>query len=89
MEEERTLKPSAVGVLQKMLFRCDKQCSEKSLSYWQLASVLIHAGEELYTTNLCQKCFNNSLKANGENMFLSFSLGGWSDRAERWVDARF
>ena len=21
--------------------------------------------------------------------FLSFSLGGWSNRAERWVDARF
>ena len=24
-----------------------------------------------------------------ENMFLSFSLDGWSDRAERWVKARF
>ena len=24
-----------------------------------------------------------------ENMFLSFLLDGWSDRAERWVNARF
>ena len=24
-----------------MMFRCDKHCSEKSLSYWQLASVVI------------------------------------------------
>ena len=39
-----------------------KQCSEKSLSYWQLASVVIDKG----TTKLCQKCFNNSLQAEGE-----------------------
>ena len=51
---------------QNMMFRCDKQCSEKSLSYWQLASVVINEGEESYTTNSCQKCFNNSLKAKGE-----------------------
>ena len=41
----RIFVPSAVGVPQKMMFRCDKQCSEKSLSYWQLASV------ESYTTD--------------------------------------
>ena len=64
--EERTLKPSAVGVPHKMLFRCDKQCSEKSRSYWQLASVVVHEGVEAYTTNLCQKCLNNNLQAKGE-----------------------
>ena len=64
--EERIFVPSAVSVPQKMMFRCDKQCSEKPLSYWQLASVVINEGEESYTTNLCQKCFNNSLKAKGE-----------------------
>ena len=55
-----------VSVPQKMIFRCDKWCSEKSLSYWPLASVVIDEGEESYTTNLCHKCFNNSLKAKGE-----------------------
>ena len=43
--EERIFVLSAVGVPQEKMFRCDKQCSEKSLSYWQLASV------ESYTTD--------------------------------------
>ena len=55
-----------IQVLNKRQEICDKQCSEKSLSYWQLASVVITEGEESYTTNLCQKCFSNSLKAKGE-----------------------
>ena len=62
----RTFAPSAMSVPQKPLFRCDNQCSEKTLSYWQLASLVSNAGEESYTTNLCQKCFNYSLKAKGE-----------------------
>ena len=37
----------------------------KTLSFWQLASVVIQEGEESYTTNLCQKCYNDSLKAKG------------------------
>ena len=52
--EERICVPSAVSVPQKMMFRCDKPCSEKSLSYRQLASVVIYEGES-YTTNVCQK----------------------------------
>ena len=48
------------------LFRCDNQCSEKTLSFWQLASVVIKEGEEPYTTILCQKFYNDSLKAKGE-----------------------
>ena len=44
----------------------DNQCSEKTLSIWQLASVVIREGEESYTTNSCQKCHNDSLKAKGE-----------------------
>ena len=58
--------PNAVSVPREMMFRCDNQCSEKSLSHWQLASVVISESEESYTTNLCQKCSNNSLKAKGE-----------------------
>ena len=48
------------------MFRCDKQCNERSLSYWQLASVVNNEGEKSYTTNLCQKCFNKHLKEKGE-----------------------
>ena len=64
-EEERTFVPSAIIPL-KPLFRCDKQCSEKTLSHWQLASVVVNEGDEAYTTNLCQKCFNKHLQAKGE-----------------------
>ena len=39
------------------MFRCDNQCSEKTLSYWQLASAV---------TNLHQKCFNKHLQEKGE-----------------------
>ena len=43
------------------MFRCDKQCCERSLSCRQSAPVVIYEGEKSYTTNLCQKCFNKSL----------------------------
>ena len=56
--EERIFVPSAVSVPQKPLFLCDNECSENTLSYWQLASVVVNEGDEAYTTNLCQKCFN-------------------------------
>ena len=65
-EQKRTFVPSAVSVPPKLLFRCDKQCSEKTLSCWQLASVVVNEGDEAYTTNLCQKCFNKHLQATGE-----------------------
>ena len=55
-----------MSVPPKPLFRCDKQCSEKTLSYWQLASVVMNEGDEAHTTNLCQKCFNKHLQAEGE-----------------------
>ena len=57
----------AASVPQKPLFRCDNRCSEKTLSFWQLTSVVIKEGEESYTTNLCQKyCYNESLKTKKE-----------------------
>ena len=65
-EEERTFVPSAVSIPLKPLFRCDNQCSEKTFSYWQLASVVVNEGDEAYTTNLYQKCFNKHLQAKGE-----------------------
>ena len=63
--EELSFVPSAISVPQKLMFRCDTRCSEKTLSFWQLASVVIQEGEESYTTNICQKCYNDSLKAKG------------------------
>ena len=64
--EEMSFAPSAISVPRKPMFRCDKQCSEKTLSFLQLASVVIQEGEESNTTNFCQKCYNDSLKAKGE-----------------------
>ena len=43
-EKQRTFIPSAVGVPLKPLFRCDKQCSETTLSCWQLALVVVDQG---------------------------------------------
>ena len=40
--------------------------SEQTFSFWQLASVVVREGEESYTANTCQKCYNDSLKAKGE-----------------------
>ena len=42
--EELSFVPSAISVPQKLTFRCDNQCSEKTLSFWQLASVVIQEG---------------------------------------------
>ena len=39
---------------------------QKPLSFWQLASVVVLEGEESYTTNSCQTCDKESLKAKGE-----------------------
>ena len=64
--EEISFVPSAIGVPQKPLFRCDNQRSEKTLSFWQFASVVIKEGEESYTTNLCQQCCNKYLEEKGD-----------------------
>ena len=61
--EEMSSVSSAISVPRKPMFRCDNQCSEKTLSFWQLASVVNKEGQESYTTNSCQKCHNESLKA--------------------------
>ena len=49
--EELSFVPSAISVPQKLMFRCDNLCSEKTLSFWQLASVVIQEAEESHTTN--------------------------------------
>ena len=40
-EEERTFVPSAVSVPPKPSFRCDKQCSEKTLSYCEVSQAFV------------------------------------------------
>ena len=49
-KKQRTFVSSAVNVPLKRSFRCDRQCSEKTLSNWQLASVVVNEGDEAYTT---------------------------------------
>ena len=43
-----------------MMFRCDNQCSDKTLSFWQLASVVIKEGEESYDDKLMPEMFQLS-----------------------------
>ena len=52
-KEERTFTPSAVSVPLKPLFRCGKHCSEKTLSHWQLASVVMNEGDMKHTRLTC------------------------------------
>ena len=47
------------------MFWCDNRCSEKALSFWQFASVVLEDGEESDTANLCQRCCNKKLVAKG------------------------
>ena len=63
--EEISFVPSADQRSAKVFFLCDNRFSEKTLSFWQFASVVIKEGEESYTTNLCQQCCNESQVARG------------------------
>ena len=61
--EEIRLVLSAI-IPQSPMFWCDNRCSDKALSFWQLVSV-VEDGEESYTANLCQQCYNEKLVAMG------------------------
>ena len=55
--EEISFVPCALRIPQKPTFWCDNRCREE-------ASVLVEDGEESYTANLCQQCYNESMTAN-------------------------
>ena len=59
--DEISFVPSAISVPQKPVFRCDNQCSEKTLSYWQLASVVVKEGEEYRTQPIRHRNVTTSL----------------------------
>ena len=83
--QEISFVPSANSVPQKPLFRCDNQCSEKTLSFWQFASVVIKEGEESHTTNLCQQCFNKVSGGRRRQTIgkVAVVLGLWREKAHR------
>ena len=72
----------------KAVFRCDNQCSEQTLSFWQFASVVIKEGEESYTTILYWKCYKASLKAKGEKPLTNWQwrefVGQKAHRGRLW-----
>ena len=84
MRKKRVSYLSAISVPRKPLFRCDNQCSEMTLSFWQLASVVIKEGEESYTTTLCQKCYNESLKATGEKPLTNWQWHEFVEKGQPW-----
>ena len=56
--EVLTFVPSAIGEPRGAIYFCDNRCSEKSVRYWQFASVVVEGGEEARTGNFSQQCFN-------------------------------
>ena len=50
------------------------QCGEETLSFWQIASLVIKEGEDSYTTNLCHQRYNKYLEEKGEQ-----SLTSWQE----------
>ena len=65
VEELRWI-PSAVTIPQKPIFKCDNECSDEVLKYWQCAEVLAERDEEVYTSNLCEKCYRRDREEKGE-----------------------
>ena len=63
--EEISFVPSALSIPRAPMFWCDNRCSEKALSFWQFASVVVDDGVEAHTINLCQQCYNERLTAKG------------------------
>ena len=86
-EEGRTFVPSAVSVPLKPLFRFDKQCSEKTLTYWQLASVVLNEGDEAYAADLCQKCFNKHRQKEKKNVVNCAVETGSGKEGVSWKNA--
>ena len=84
--EEISFVPSAISVPPKPLFRCDNRCSEKQFSFWQFASVVIQEGEESYTTNLCQQCYNKSLVARGDKPLTKWQWFEFVEKKRRIVE---
>ena len=52
--EEISFVPSAISTPPKPVSRCDNRCSERALSFWQFASVVIEEGKESYTPAMLQ-----------------------------------
>ena len=75
-EEELGWVPSAISIAQRPICKCDNHCSDKALGYWQSAEVLVDDGEEVRTRNLCQQCYNEERKEQGEQ-----PLKSWEWRA--------
>ena len=63
--EEISFVPSALSIPRGPMFWCDSRCSDKALRFWQFASVVVDDGEESYTVNLCQQCYNERLTVQG------------------------
>ena len=85
--EERSFVPSAISVPPKVLVSVS-QLMQRTLSFWQFASVVIKEGEESYTTNSCQQFYNKSLVARGDKPLTSWQwyefVGTKEHRGRLW-----
>ena len=84
-EEELSWVPIAISIAQRPICKCDNHCSDKALGYWQSAEVLVDDGEEVRTRNLCQQCYNEELKEQGEQQLKSWE---WRALVEQTAQRR-
>ena len=64
--EEMGCVPSALSEPRGPINWCDDPCSEKAVSYWQIAAMVVEEGGEAHTINLCQQCCNERLVQHGK-----------------------
>ena len=74
--EELAFVPGAVSEPRGAIYFCDNRCSEKAISYWQFASVVVEEGGEARTINLRQQCYSERQVQQGEPR-----LNSWQWRA--------
>ena len=60
--------PIALCEPREAIYFCDNRCSEKAISYWQIASMVVEEGGEAYTVKLCLQCYNEELVQQGKIM---------------------
>ena len=58
--------PSPLSIPRGPMYWCDNRCSDKAVRYWPRASFVVEDDGEAHTINLCQDCYNERLKRQGQ-----------------------
>ena len=62
------------------MYWCGNRCIDKAIRYWQMASFGVEDDGEAHTINLCQQCYNDRLKKQGQPQLKLWEQGAsWQD----------